>query len=160
MPRLHILTIGYEGVSLADFIATLKAHRVRQVLDVRELPMSRRKGFSKTALSLALAGAGISYIHEPMLGTPRWLRHRLREDGDLAGFRKDFRKQLAARRPVLDSLAGSLSGRVALLCYERNPAECHRSLVAVALARKTRANVEHLEVPAIQQEGGAQPAEE
>jgi hypothetical protein len=61
---------------------------------------------------------------------------------------------------VLDSLAGSLSGRVALLCYERNPAECHRSLVAVALARKTRANVEHLEVPAIQQEGGAQPAEE
>ncbi len=54
MPRLHILTIGYEGVSLTDFIATLKAHRVRQILDVRELPMSRRKGFSKTALSLAL----------------------------------------------------------------------------------------------------------
>ncbi|MDP9198843.1 MAG: DUF488 domain-containing protein [Pseudomonadota bacterium] len=150
MPRLHILTIGYEGVSLTDFIATLKAHRVRQILDVRELPMSRRKGFSKTALSLALGRAGISYTHERMLGTPRWLRHRLREDGDIAGFRKDFRKLLTARRPVLDSLAGSLSGRIALLCYERNAAECHRSLVAAALARRTRAAVEHLDVPAIQ----------
>lgn len=150
MPRLRILTIGYEGVSLTDFIATLKAHRVRQVLDVRELPMSRRKGFSKTALSLALAEAGISYTHERRLGTPRWLRHRLREDCDIAGFRKDFRKLLVARRPVLDSLAGSLSGRVVLLCYERNPAECHRSLVAAALARRTRAAVEHLGVPAIQ----------
>ncbi|HUG04378.1 MAG TPA: DUF488 domain-containing protein [Steroidobacteraceae bacterium] len=149
MPRLHILTIGYEGTSLTDFIATLKAHRVRQVLDVRELAISRRRGFSKTALSLALAGAGISYAHGPALGTPRWLRHRLRDDGDFDGFRKDFRKQLAAKRPLLDSLAGSLSGRVALLCYERNPSECHRSLVAAALARRTRAAVEHLEAPAI-----------
>lgn len=150
MPGLNILTIGYEGVSLTNFIATLKAHRVRQVLDVRELAMSRRRGFSKTALSLALAGAGISYAHEPALGTPRWLRHRLRDDGNVAGFRKDFRRQLAAKRPVLDSLAGSLSGRVALLCYERNPLECHRSLVAAALARRAGAAVEHLEVPAIQ----------
>lgn len=147
---LHILTIGYEGVSLTDFIATLKAHRVRQVLDVRELAMSRRRGFSKTALSLALAGAGISYAHERTLGTPRWLRHRLREDGDVASFKKDFRRQLAAERPVLDSLAGTLSGRVALLCYERNPSECHRSLVAAALARRAGAAVEHLGVPAIQ----------
>jgi uncharacterized protein (DUF488 family) len=150
MARLHILTIGYEGVNLTDFIATLKAHRVRQVLDVRELAMSRRRGFSKTALSLALAGAGISYAHEHALGTPRWLRHRLREDGDVARFRKDFRRQLAAKRPVLESLAGTLSGHVALLCYERNPSECHRSLVAAALARSTGAAVEHLMVPAIQ----------
>jgi uncharacterized protein (DUF488 family) len=149
MPRLHILTLGYEGVNLRDFIATLKAHRVCQVLDVRELAMSRRKGFSKTALSLALARAGISYAHERALGTPRWLRHRLREDGDVARFRKDFRRQLAAKRTVLKSLAGTLSGRVALLCYERNPLECHRSLVAAALARRTGAAVQHLMVPAI-----------
>ena len=116
--------------------------------------MPPRRGFSKTALSLALAGAGISYTHERRLGTPRWLRHRLREDGDIARFRKDFRKQLGGRRPVLDSLAVNLSGRVALLCFERKPAECHRSLVAAALARRVGAAVEHLKVPAIQQGGG------
>jgi uncharacterized protein (DUF488 family) len=144
---LRVLTIGYEGVSLADFLATLKAAGVRQLLDIRELPISRRKGFSKTALSTALAEAGIGYTHERALGSPRELRHRLREDGDLPRFMSDFREYLATQRPVLDTLARTATGAVALLCYERNPAECHRSVVATALAKATKTTVQHLTVP-------------
>ena len=83
---LRIVTIGYEAASLADFIDTLRLANVDRLLDIRELPTSRRKGFSKSALSAALADAGIGYAHERALGSPRELRHRLREDGDLARF--------------------------------------------------------------------------
>jgi len=140
-------TIGYEGVSLDAFIATLKAAKVTLLLDVRELPISRRRGFSKTALSEALSRAGIAYQHERALGAPREVRHRLREDGDLARYFVDFREYLASQRQLLDELAGSLSGRVTLLCYERNAQECHRSVVVNALARRAKLGFSHLSVP-------------
>jgi uncharacterized protein (DUF488 family) len=144
---LRILTIGYEGVSIEGFLTTLQNAGVRQLLDIRELPISRRKGFSKGALSAALASAGIEYLHQRALGSPRELRHRLRDDGDFARFFSDFREYLATQRLLLDTLARDSSGAVALLCYERNPAECHRSIVATALARRAQSTVEHLTVP-------------
>ena len=58
---LRILTIGYEGASVEGFLQTLKASGVTQLLDVRELPLSRRKGFSKNALASMLILAGIGY---------------------------------------------------------------------------------------------------
>ncbi|MEI6720688.1 MAG: DUF488 domain-containing protein [Betaproteobacteria bacterium] len=143
---LKITTIGYEGAALADFLATLKAAGVDQLLDIRELPISRRKGFSKSALSAALAAAGIAYAHERALGSPRDLRNRLREDGDLVRFFADFREYLTTQRPLLESLGHSLSGTVALLCYERNHRECHRSVVAAALARHAQSAPVHLTV--------------
>jgi uncharacterized protein (DUF488 family) len=145
--RLQILTIGYEGATLADFLATLKAARVQVLLDIRELPNSRRKGFSKHALSAALSDAGIEYVHERALGSPREIRYRLREDGDRERFFSDFRKYLATQRTLLDTLARTTTGTVALLCYERNHAECHRSVVAEALARRAHSTVRHLTVP-------------
>jgi uncharacterized protein (DUF488 family) len=145
--RLQILTIGYEGASLADFLATLKAAGVQILLDIRELPNSRRKGFSKHALSAALSDAGIEYSHERTLGSPREIRYRLREDGDRERFFSDFRKYLATQRTLLDTLARTTTGAVALLCFERNHAECHRSVVAEALARRAHSTVRHLTVP-------------
>jgi uncharacterized protein (DUF488 family) len=144
---LQVLTIGYEAVSLVDFLATLKAAGVQQLLDIRELPISRRKGFSKSALSAALAAVGIGYTHERALGSPRELRYRLREDGNLARFFSDFREYLGTQRTLLDTLAHTATGVVALLCYERNPAECHRSVVAAALAKRAKTTVQHLSVP-------------
>jgi uncharacterized protein (DUF488 family) len=143
----QLSTIGYEGVSLEAFIATLKTARVTLLLDVRELPISRRRGFSKSALSTALASADIAYQHERALGAPREVRHRLRKDGDLDRYFADFREYLASQRQLLDELAGSLSGRVTLLCYERNAAECHRSVVVNALARRAKLGFSHLSVP-------------
>jgi len=142
----RILTIGYEGVALDDFLKTLKAAGVEHVLDIREFAGSRRKGFSKTALSRALADEGIGYTHERALGSPREIRHRLREDGDLETFFSDFREYLATQRTLLDTLARTFTGSVALLCYERNHTECHRSVVATALAKRTPSAIEHLSV--------------
>jgi uncharacterized protein (DUF488 family) len=144
---LRILTIGYEGASVESFLQTLKAAGVTRLLDVRELPLSRRKGFSKNMLAGILVSAGIDYQHERAFGAPRHIRHRLREDGDLARYFTDFREYLSTQRAVLDSLAQTISGAVALLCYERNPAQCHRSVVAAALARRVKTTVDHLSVP-------------
>jgi uncharacterized protein (DUF488 family) len=148
---LRILTIGYEGASVEDFLATLKAEGVQRLLDIRELPISRRKGFSKSALSGALTEAGIEYSHERALGSPRNIRHRLRQDGDLARFFSDFRKYLATQRTLLDTLARNTTGTLALLCYERNHAECHRSVVADALAVRAQSTIRHLTVPVLRE---------
>lgn len=141
-----LTTIGYEGASLPAFLATLKAAGVTLLLDVRELPISRRKGFSKTPLSQALSRVGIDYQHERALGAPRQIRHRLREDGDLKRYFVDFREYLATQEPLLDQLARTLTGCVALLCFERNPAECHRSVVVAALAKRLKIDFLHLSV--------------
>jgi uncharacterized protein (DUF488 family) len=117
------------------------------LLDVRELPLSRRKGFSKRQLSQALSEVHIGYRHERALGAPRNVRHRLRDDGDFKRYFADFREYLATQNELLDELARTLRGCVALLCFERNPAECHRSVVAAALARRLKVTVQHLSVP-------------
>ena len=57
-----LFTIGYEGAALDDFMRTLKTAKVDVLLDVRELPMSRRKGFSKTVLGGALTVLALSHI--------------------------------------------------------------------------------------------------
>jgi len=143
---LKVLTIGYEGAVLEDFLRTLKRSQVTLLLDVREIALSRRKGFSKTALGEALAASGIGYRHERSLGSPKEVRHQLRVDGDYRRYFRDFREYLATQRTLLNSLAKELCGAVVLLCYERNPAECHRSIVAQALAARVKSTVRHLEV--------------
>lgn len=142
----RLLTIGYEGASLTGFLATLKAAGVRRLIDVRELPLSRRKGFSKVALASALETAGIRYEHDRTLGAPREIRHRLRKYGDLDRYFSDFRHYLASQSPHLRSVAQGIEEPVALLCFERNPAECHRSVVATALARYLKCPIDHLVV--------------
>src|SRR5215207_9030672 len=96
-----LFTIGYEGAALNDFVRTLKMAKIDILLDVRELPMSRRKGFSKTALGGALTEAGISYRHEKELGSPKTIRHQLREDGNYPRFFRDFGQHLSRQSGLL-----------------------------------------------------------
>jgi len=131
----RIFTIGYEGAALADFVQVLKDAQVNILLDVREIPISRRKGFSKTALGNALAEVGIAYRHEKQLGSPKIIRHRLRKDGDYQRFFRAFERYLAGQRSLLEDLADALKGNVALMCYEKNHEDCHRRSVADALAK-------------------------
>ena len=69
-------TIGYEGASQASLLHTLLYYDVQTLLDIRELPQSRKPGLSKTALGLAATGCGIEYAHIRALGTPRDIRYR------------------------------------------------------------------------------------
>jgi len=129
-----LFTIGYEGAALDDFMRTLKTAKIDVLLDVRELPISRRKGFSKTALGSALTEAGICYRHEKQLGSPKTIRHQLREDGNYPRFFRKFDRHLIEQSALLETLAEELKGNVALMCYEKDHEECHRLSVANALA--------------------------
>ncbi len=131
---MTIFTIGYEGATLDEVIAALRRAEVEQVIDVRQLPLSRRPGFSKSSLASALAEAGIGYVHLKALGTPKPGRDAAKK-GDRATLEAVYAGQLelpeaqaqAARMRELAS-----EKRSALLCFERDPTMCHRTLLLAA----------------------------
>jgi uncharacterized protein (DUF488 family) len=137
MKLKRLMTIGYEAASVEDFLATLKTLGITTLLDVREIAVSRRRGFAKTALREHLERIGVTYRHEPKLGSPREIRHRLREDGSHEHFFRDFERYLDTQQPLLAQLAEELTGSVVLLCYERDYRTCHRKSVAAALSALT-----------------------
>jgi uncharacterized protein (DUF488 family) len=136
-----IWTIGYEGASQGAVIDALRSARIELLADIRYLPLSRRPGFSKSGLAAALAEAGIGYRHFKQLGTPPEGRAAARR-GDQAGMAKSYAGQLElpeamAQMGELRALASDK--RTALLCFEREPGHCHRSLLhTAALADFTR----------------------
>lgn len=133
-----IYTIGYEGADGDRFLDTLKTAGVETVADVRAVALSRKKGFSKNQLRDSLAERGIGYRHFIDLGTPKAGREAARAD-DTARMRQIFCEQLAtesAQRQLeeLADLAGAQP--ICLLCFERDPARCHRRIIAERLARR------------------------
>lgn len=131
-PRLF--TVGYQGRALDEMIAELMSAGVERLVDVRELPLSRRPGFSKTALGDALRAAGIQYVHVKALGNPKPNRERYWA-GDIEGGAAVYRKHLNhGSRSALVELGDSLTeARACLLCFERDHTECHRDVIAEAL---------------------------
>ena len=133
---LKIFTIGYEATTMGEFVAALSDAGVKRVIDVRALPLSRRPGFSKTPLRGALAEAGIGYTHLRALGTPASGREAARK-GRRAELKRIYAGQLelpeaiAQGAEMLDLAAEMPS---ALLCFEREPGGCHRSLLLDAVA--------------------------
>ena len=132
---MKIFTIGYEGTTMADFLAALKSAGVERVIDVRALPLSRRPGFSKSSLAASLLEAGIGYVHLKALGTPKRGRDAAKK-GDRATLEEVYAGQLelpeaqAQAAQMLD-LAGEKPS--ALLCFERDPCVCHRTLLLDAV---------------------------
>lgn len=131
---MKIFTIGYEGATMAEFLAALTKAGVERVIDVRALPLSRRPGFSKSSLAAELAGVGIDYIHLKSLGTPKPGRDAAKK-GDRATLEAVYAGQLelpeaqVAAARMRDLAAEKPS---ALLCFERNPDMCHRTLLLAA----------------------------
>jgi uncharacterized protein (DUF488 family) len=140
-------TAGYERHPTPEsLIAALRAACIERVIDVRDLPLSRRRGFSKTALGEALTAAGIAYEHRRALGNPKELR-TLYRSGRAAEGRAAFVEHLRATgSDALADLAGSLGAvRTCLLCLEHDPLRCHREVVVEELrARVPGLAVEHL----------------
>lgn len=144
----QLATIGYEGHTLESFLALLAAHGIDMVVDVRALPVSRKPGFAKKALALALAQNGMGYVHMPALGTPKAGREAAAR-GERDRFDAIFAAQLAlpeAHAALEDVATLAQRWRIALLCLEREPARCHRSRIADALSPRLAAPVLHLGV--------------
>lgn len=132
--RLKVISVGYEQRSVPDLIALLGANKVHKLLDVRQLPLSRKKGFSKTSLSQRLDEAGIEYIHIKEAGNPH---RKLKADLDMClSLYEDYLNDHAY---VLELVEAEInSGAVAILCYEREHCNCHRSVLLDKMKRRNR----------------------
>jgi len=132
---LRIFTIGYEATTMGDFIDALTSAGVKRVIDVRALPLSRRPGFSKTPLTGALAEAGIDYVHLRALGTPAAGREAARK-GRHAELETIYAGQLELPEAIAQGqqmLALAAETPSALLCFERDPGSCHRTVLLRAI---------------------------
>lgn len=142
-----VCTIGYENATVERFLDALRAGGVEVLVDVRAVASSRRPGFAKTALSGNVRGIGIEYLHFRALGTPKDGRIAARA-GRHDEMRAIFTDHLATleAQAELHALADLVRGgkRVCLLCFEADPAHCHRTLVADAIAELEPIHVEHL----------------
>jgi uncharacterized protein (DUF488 family) len=141
---MRIFTIGYEGATVGELISALQSADVERVIDVRALPLSRRPGFSKTPLKTALEEAGIEYVHLKALGTPADGRAAAR-----AGRHEELKRIYAGQLELPEAIAQGAQmlaiaeeKPTALLCMERDPAQCHRTLLLDAVAAD--AEVVHL----------------
>lgn len=132
---MKIFTIGYEGATQAQVVAALKAAGVELLADVRAVPLSRRPGFSKNVLAAGLKEAGIDYVGLKALGTPPEGREAARK-GNHARLAEVYAGQLELPEAMAQAaqLAHVAQERpTALLCFERDPAGCHRSLLIDAV---------------------------
>jgi uncharacterized protein (DUF488 family) len=142
-----IFTIGYEGIDIDTFMAILADNGVGTVVDVRELPLSRKAGFSKKALAGQLSLSGFDYLHVGKLGCPRSVRNAYREDSNWKRYTSGFIEYLQTQGEAIRSLTKLASeSNCALLCFEADANFCHRSMVAKEVASQSGAAVNHLKI--------------
>ncbi len=157
---LRAVTIGVYGFDGESFLHRLRHADVRLLLDVRQRRGVRGPEYARAnslRLQAALAQARIAYQHHPELAPTTELRRLQYAEDDRQGVGKRSRRELAtgySRRytteildcadltPVVSAL--SSGGVAALFCVERDPAACHRSLIAQRLAEQHRVTIEHL----------------
>lgn len=129
----RVLSIGYEKRSVSELVSLLATYKIEKLIDVRELPLSRRKGFSKTKLSASLSRAGIQYQHVKQAGNPhRKLKANIKRCLSL------YEGYLERHHEVIDLMKSEMQGSsVAILCYERNHCDCHRSVLLKKMGNKS-----------------------
>ncbi len=143
-----INTIGYEGADLSDFISSISDAGVDVLIDVRDRAQSRKKGFSKTALSEALNAVGVEYLHLRELGDPKEGREAARS-GQWEKFYKIYAKVLAsevAQHAIERIIELSETQSTCLLCYERDHRTCHRKCITDEIETRISKKARHLGV--------------
>ncbi|MBI5877700.1 MAG: DUF488 domain-containing protein [Chloroflexi bacterium] len=136
-----IVSIGYERRKVDELIEELLRKCVSELIDIRQAPVSRRPEYNKRRLGTKLAEAGIEYCHMVGAGNPY---HKLK--ADRARCLSLYAKHLRQHPTVISALAKEVSGKtVAILCYERNNVDCHRSILLGQLAKQVR-NINVIEV--------------
>jgi uncharacterized protein (DUF488 family) len=127
-----LFTIGYEGLDQRIFLAHLAHHGVDVVADIRKLPLSRKRGFSKTALQETLSSRNIGYINFRNLGAPKDIRDELYQSGNYNRFFRKYKRNISNKKDLLKSIYKLINDgqKVTLFCFERDPQKCHRKVVA------------------------------
>jgi uncharacterized protein (DUF488 family) len=143
----ELRTIGYEQATLPAVLDELARAGVDLLVDVRAVAASRRPGFSKRQFAASLDERGIGYLHLRGLGTPKEGRLAARS-GDIDALWRIYDEHVAkpdAQEELGELVALIRAGkRVCLLCYERDPAHCHRSRIAALVKKRLRMPIENL----------------
>lgn len=142
-----LFTVGYEGLNIEQFLLMLDKYNIEKIVDIRECPISRKAGFSKTALKNVLAENGFDYVHLSALGCPKPVRNLYKQNGDWSVYTKGFKAYVQTQGAVLEELHElAQEKRCALLCFEADAQFCHRSLVGIEMMRRYGMNVRHADV--------------
>ncbi len=142
-----LFSIAYEGVSLDEYLVKMFRAGVEVLVDVRKNAFSMKYGFSKKTLQNATENLGIKYLHIPSLGIDNSMRKELNSQADYNKLFDDYKKNiLRYRDSELESLVKMVNNgrRIALTCYEANPLQCHRTIVAKQLSKLTGIEVQNL----------------
>ena len=144
-----VYTIGYEGLSVDNFLNRLLKNGIQCVVDVRNNPVSRRYGFHKSTLSRLCASLGLEYFHFPALGIPSSEREVLVVQDDYEKLFATYRRNMLPNQgETMKSVAAILrAGPSVLVCMEADPAYCHRKSLAEALSSIAELPINHLEWP-------------
>ena len=127
----ELFTIGYEGMNLDGFIGQLKKFAIDCLIDVREIPISRKRGFSKSELAQRLGQENIDYLHLKQLGSPKPIRQKLKINRDYSTFFKKMDIYLANKKEAIENAYSYvIDNTCCLMCFEHVAEQCHRKIVA------------------------------
>lgn len=143
---VDLFTIGYEGTEIDKFLDRLVEEKIETLVDVRQLPLSRKKGFSKNKLKEAAALRQIDYVHIRSLGDPKEGRMAAR-----SGNHDLFVEIFSAHMQTEEAKAGLghlqeivTHNRSCLLCFEKHHEGCHRAIVVSELENLLQVEVKHI----------------
>jgi len=140
-----LFTIGYEGISLEEYLVRLLKNDIKLLVDVRNNPLSMKYGFSKSQLKKYCESVGIDYVHIPELGILSEQRQKLNTQADYDKLFSDYRKKKLPQttiyqHKILEFLKEY--NRIALTCFEANICQCHRKPLADAIGALPNFNFE------------------
>lgn len=128
-------TIGYEGRDFGEFVAIIKCHPIRRIVDIRRNPVSKNPAFSKIELRHRLRSANIEYLHSPEFAPPTEIRKIFQSSNDFTNFSILYRRFLHARKAQISLWEKSLHDFDCFLCYEKKHTQCHRLILCELLNR-------------------------
>ncbi len=134
--KTTLFTIGYEGISLEEYLTRLVRNDVKILIDVRRNPLSMKFGFSKTLLQRYCNALDIEYLHFPEVGIESDKRQELNNQSDYDKLFENYKEcnipnTLETQNKILDLLKSKK--RIALTCFEADICQCHRKHLAEAL---------------------------
>lgn len=139
--RVH--TIGYQGKKIGIFIHELQENDVRVLVDARSHTGGRKLEFCKKNLSQSLQENGIKYVHYKELGTPEYLMKVMKSEGTYS--MDEYALHLDSKPEVLNRVINEVEEEsIAIMCFEKNYLECHRSVVADRISKLVGSIVNHI----------------
>ena len=143
--RKHeVYSIGYQGRDLNEFLDTLEKNKIKVLIDTRNSGFSRKPGFSRNVLREKVEKKGIKFIATPDVGAPKDFRDYLKETGNIGSFFKMYRSHIV-KNNLFDQLSVHINGeRTCIMCFEKNPYECHRFILSEMIHQNMDTEVIHL----------------